>query len=909
MASGSRPRGAKQSRLVFERLEPRAMLAVADLSDFAGVGNTSAPNNYTEGVTTAGGTFDSRRFGSEGVAYLADTILNVPGAALTRTTAGGFGASGTLTFDASASAAVTDPVFYFGFFDNESPTAGAFGFSIANQTATSFRFRASAGTAQTSGSGTIVADGTYTFELDVNNAQSGANLVRFRLFDAALTTVANVTVAISGTLGLSADSFGFLQPLAGSDSDDTFSLSVSDINYTGETQVTVTPTLPAAPTNLNATALPGQINLVWQDNSNNETGFTIERRAGAGAFAPLANVVAGVTNYQDNSVAELTTYTYRVRSYNDVGPSAWSNEDSATTPEAPNVVTVTATNYSRTQIYHGSEATNFLPGDASWTSWVGAWIMPNGDLMVGVTQASGRQLPVHNNPAPYNYSNLDIDVVYLRGVRATDGSGNVSWTKVVESDVSFTTAADSGKGTHANSSPTTIALTDGSLIRRVYGWDYGAFPSMPGTSFIQRSIDGGLTWSAAPTTSDGGATWSNTDPRMQGRQQFLLDPTTSTVQMTRSLRLSDGRILMAGAVWNAAHAQTGPSAPLLVVSSDEGVSWQRVTFSGPAYNPTKFNEWDIEELDNGDLFILSRPVGNDSRWQGIMTKTGATWQLQTFNQVPVGVLPHSGHPELLKTQEGPILQFATTGTRWTNDIGATWNVLSGGTVNSRYYPHSLQTADGWIYVFAHLSSPGGDDNYGMANQRVDMDKFRITVTGIQQPVLGDYNGDFEVDGDDLTVWRSTFGQTPAGNTNADGDEDGDIDGNDFLVWQRNLQPAAVAASAPAAGGASVEISVAAVESEASDAAFAQLAGEGLPLRQSDQSATRRSFEARRPAADASVVNQSAHNRPPQIVPPRREIISGGGAAFTKAIDVVLENDEEGLRWRAKTQKFALQSID
>ncbi len=899
MESTHKRRASKESpRLNFELLESRSMLSVADLSGFAGVGNTSSPNNYTSGVTTAGGTFDTRRFAAAGesAAYLADTVLNVSGGALTRTTAGGFGANGTLTFDASANATVTDPVFYFGFFDNESLTAGAFGFSIANQTATSFRFRASAGTAQTSGSGTVVADGTYTFDLDVNNAQSGANLVRFRLINAALSTVADVSVAISAGLTLSADSFGFLQPLAASGSNDTFSLSVSDINYTGETQVTVTPTLPAAPTNLNATPLPGQINLVWQDNSNNETGFTIERRVGAGDFAPLATVVAGAANYQDNGLAELTTYTYRVRAYNGVGASAWSNENSATTPVAPSVVTVTASNYSRTAIYSGTQATGYLPGDPSWTSWVGAWIMPNGDLMVGVTQASGRLQPFH---ASRNYSQLDIDVVYLRGVRATDGSGNVTWTKVVESDVSFTTAADSGLGTHANNSPTTIALTDGSLIRRVYGWDYGAFPNMPGTSFIQRSIDGGLTWSAAPTSSDGGVTWSNTDPRMAGRQQFLLDPNTTTVQMTRTLRLSDGRLLMGGAVWNGRNAQTGPNAPLLMVSGDEGVSWQQVTFSGPAYNPSKYNEWDIAELDNGDLFILSRPVSNDSRWQTIMTKSDNTWQLQTLTQVPVDVLPHSGHPELLKTQEGPILQFATTGTRWTNDFGATWNVLSGGTVNSRYYPHSLQTADGWIYVFGHV---GSDNAYGQVAQRVDMDKFRITVTGIPQPVVGDYNGDFEVDAGDLTVWRETFAQPPVGTINADGDDDGDIDGNDFLVWQRNLQPAAVTASAPAAGGASVEISVAAEAPEASDAAFAQLAGEGLPLRQSDQSATRRSFDPRRPAADASVVNQSAHNRPLQLAPPRREIISGGGAAFAKAIDVVLENDPEGLKWRANAFK-------
>lgn len=44
-----------------------------------------------------------------------------------------------------------------------------------------------------------------------------------------------------------------------------------------------------------------------------------------------------------------------------------------------------------------------------------------------------------------------------------------------------------------------------------------------------------------------------------------------------------------------------------------------------------------------------------------------------------------------------------------------------------YYPHSLQTADGWIYVFSHRPSPGGDDNYGGANQAIFMDKYRLVA--------------------------------------------------------------------------------------------------------------------------------------------------------------------------------------
>jgi len=47
---------------------------------------------------------------------------------------------------------------------------------------------------------------------------------------------------------------------------------------------------------------------------------------------------------------------------------------------------------------------------------------------------------------------------------------------------------------------------------------------------------------------------------------------------------------------------------------------------------------------------------------------------------------------------------------------------------------------------------------------------------------GDFNNDGEVDGADLTVWKTAFGTTAG----ADADGDLDSDGQDFLAWQRNL---------------------------------------------------------------------------------------------------------------------------
>jgi len=88
---------------------------------------------------------------------------------------------------------------------------------------------------------------------------------------------------------------------------------------------------PAAPTNLTATAVSSsKINLNLTDNANNETGFKIERDS-----VQIDTVGANVTSYSDTGLDPSTTYTYRVRAYNDVYDSAYSNEASATTDPPP----------------------------------------------------------------------------------------------------------------------------------------------------------------------------------------------------------------------------------------------------------------------------------------------------------------------------------------------------------------------------------------------------------------------------------------------------------------------------------------------------------------------------------------------------------------------------------------------
>ena len=74
------------------------------------------------------------------------------------------------------------------------------------------------------------------------------------------------------------------------------------------------------------------LQLSWADNSQNEDGFDIERKTGnGGAFLALTTMAANQSSYTDANLSDGTTYCYRVRAFNSVGGSPYSNEACATT--------------------------------------------------------------------------------------------------------------------------------------------------------------------------------------------------------------------------------------------------------------------------------------------------------------------------------------------------------------------------------------------------------------------------------------------------------------------------------------------------------------------------------------------------------------------------------------------------
>lgn len=107
---------------------------------------------------------------------------------------------------------------------------------------------------------------------------------------------------------------------------------------------------PDAPTDLQATASsPSQIDLLWTDNSDNETEFQIQRaKSGGSGWQTIDSIGADSTAYTDDGLEAETEYTYRVRAVNDAGESEWSAEASATTDppalDAPSNLTATAQN-------------------------------------------------------------------------------------------------------------------------------------------------------------------------------------------------------------------------------------------------------------------------------------------------------------------------------------------------------------------------------------------------------------------------------------------------------------------------------------------------------------------------------------------------------------------------------------
>ena len=86
-----------------------------------------------------------------------------------------------------------------------------------------------------------------------------------------------------------------------------------------------------APSNLQAEVInDSQIKLTWTQEEEQISGFRIERKAGSGSFAQIAEVEKDVTEYTDTGLNYGTDYTYRVKAFTDLNESGYATSNTTT---------------------------------------------------------------------------------------------------------------------------------------------------------------------------------------------------------------------------------------------------------------------------------------------------------------------------------------------------------------------------------------------------------------------------------------------------------------------------------------------------------------------------------------------------------------------------------------------------
>ncbi|HEX9784767.1 MAG TPA: DUF1349 domain-containing protein [Opitutaceae bacterium] len=114
-------------------------------------------------------------------------------------------------------------------------------------------------------------------------------------------------------------------------------------------------------------ASAAQLALNWEDNSSNESGFKVERAVGSGAFAQITTTGANATGFTDTSLNEATTYSYRVRAYNSIRDSTYSNVATMTTPSTTNPPSTTNTAPTISDITNKTVSTGGTTGAIAFT--------------------------------------------------------------------------------------------------------------------------------------------------------------------------------------------------------------------------------------------------------------------------------------------------------------------------------------------------------------------------------------------------------------------------------------------------------------------------------------------------------------------------------------------------------------
>lgn len=120
-----------------------------------------------------------------------------------------------------------------------------------------------------------------------------------------------------------------------------------------------------------ASAEATALRLNWGDNSNNESGFVIERLSGSN-YVRIASVAANVLTYTDTNLTVGSSYCYRVRAFNSAGTSGSTNAACATVKSTTSSPSPSSPPPGDTSTPSGSTATptTTTPAGNLWTDYL-----------------------------------------------------------------------------------------------------------------------------------------------------------------------------------------------------------------------------------------------------------------------------------------------------------------------------------------------------------------------------------------------------------------------------------------------------------------------------------------------------------------------------------------------------------
>ena len=124
----------------------------------------------------------------------------------------------------------------------------------------------------------------------------------------------------------------------------------------------------------------GCLNLTWDDLSQHETGYSIERSRDGQNFSPMAMLAADVTSFDDDTVIPQQRFWYRVTAFNAVNSQSTPATRGLMTPEKPWAATLAGRSADEAQAICPADDGYYVTGSTESFSVNGSamWIVPPG---------------------------------------------------------------------------------------------------------------------------------------------------------------------------------------------------------------------------------------------------------------------------------------------------------------------------------------------------------------------------------------------------------------------------------------------------------------------------------------------------------------------------------------------------